>query len=252
MAPQVYQTDYVSQSWATSTLTNSVSGEDILGHVVNEHVAPYFVDTFHQYALSKLSGLLKNNASANGSDMIVTKGTDAVAADDPTTYASIQTFADGIQSMGDARAKIALAIMHSAVFTYLLKKDGANTVRASATTPFNTYMGIPVILDDSMPVTTGTNRSTYTVYLLGKGRLLSARRTLARRACACRKRRDRATASVSRCCTSVSSSFCIRLASLRARRSLPVSVRRPLRSTTLPARGAARLLARMPLSWRSR
>jgi hypothetical protein len=73
--------------------------------------------------------------------------------------------------MGDARAKIALAIMRSAVFTYLLKKDGANTVRASATTPFNTYMGIPVILDDSMPVTTGTNRSTYTVYLLGKGAL---------------------------------------------------------------------------------
>jgi hypothetical protein len=166
--PQIFQKDFVSKTWGTSELADVVSGEDILDAVAQNVVAPYFAETFNQYALKKISGLLKDNAANDGGDMIKSVVNDVNSAVLDAERATFSTFADAMQTMGDARSKIALIYMNSQVYTNMVKSDSGFSA-PSDTVPFITYHGIPVILDDGLAPVAGTYRPTYTTLLLGRG-----------------------------------------------------------------------------------
>jgi hypothetical protein len=162
-------------------LAATLSGEDILGHIVNNVVAPYWAQALQNYALAKLSGVIKDNIANDGGDMVKNIATDATGAAAASEVANIGTVTEAMASMGDAFGKLELIVMHSRVFFNLLKLEPTNTQKASATVPFNTYLGLPVIIDDSMPAVAGTNRTTYTTYLLGRGALAFGEATLGAR-----------------------------------------------------------------------
>lgn len=169
---QIGQKDFLSKAWGTSALTNSVSGEDILGHVVNNVVAPYWAQALQDYTLAKLGGVILDNIANDAGDMVSNVANDAVGAPAAAQLFNIDTFIDARQTMGDAANKLSIIIMHSQVYSNLLKAEPTNTSPRSATQPFNTYMGHIVLIDDGMPVVQGTNRRTFTSYLLGQGAIL--------------------------------------------------------------------------------
>lgn len=169
---QIAQKDFVSKAWGTTALTDSVIGEDVLGHIVNNVAAPYWADAMQRLTLAKLSGVVKDNIANDGGDMVLTVGNDATGAATAAQLFNIDTFIEARQTMGDAANKLSVIVMHSRVYSNLLKLEPTNTIPASATQPFATYMGHAVLIDDGMPVAVGTNRTTYTSYLLGQGALL--------------------------------------------------------------------------------
>ena len=97
--------------------------------------------------------------SGNVSD-ISGKGTEATRAINQTT------FIDACQLLGDAKDSVSAIAMHSAVEAYLAKQQMIvyeTTADKSERIPM--YMGKRVIVDDNMPVSTGT----YTSYIFGPG-----------------------------------------------------------------------------------
>ena len=166
---QVAQKDFISKTWGEAQIAATLIGEDILGHVASNVVAPYFAKEIQSYAISKLTGLSKDNAASDSGDMSLDVSNDEatdVGADESFTT---DTFIDARASMGDAADRLSVLVLHSKVYANLLKNEKHNCAPASATTPFATYMGHTVIIDDSMPVEDGTNRKTYTSFLLGAG-----------------------------------------------------------------------------------
>jgi hypothetical protein len=80
------------------------------------------------------------------------------------------TFADAAFKLGDAADGLSAVAMHSATYTKLYKDDLLDTEKGADGALFATYQGKRVIVDDSLPVDTGT----YTTYLFGQGALAYA------------------------------------------------------------------------------
>lgn len=171
-AHQLAVKNYVSRTWGSAALTASVSGEDIVGHIANEVVAPYWVQSVQQYALAMLSGVIKKNIASNGGDMVKDVTNDVAGTPAAATVANVGNILEAIQTMGDARDKADLIIMSSRVYTNLLKQEPTNFTPVSQTQAFQTYLGLRVIVDDSLPAVAGTNQTAYTTYILGRGALL--------------------------------------------------------------------------------
>lgn len=176
---QISQKDFLSKTWGTTALTNSVSGNDIVGHIVNNVVAPYWSQALQAYALAKISGLVKDNVANDSGDMVysVTALDSASAVVTATDYANVSTIQEAVQTMGDARDKLSVIAMHSRVYTNLVKAEATSFEQPSSVLPFRTYNGMIVIVDDTLPVTVGTNRTAYTSYILGAGALLMGEAT---------------------------------------------------------------------------
>lgn len=169
---QLFQKDFVSKTFGSAALTATISGADIVGQIVNNVLAPYWVQSFQAYTLAKLSGVIKDNIANDGGDMVEDVATDAVGAPAAAELANFNTFVNALDTMGDASEKIKLIIMHSHVYNNLLKLEPTAMLPASQTQPFATYHGMRVIKDDGLVPVAGTNRNTYTTYLLGEGALL--------------------------------------------------------------------------------
>lgn len=76
------------------------------------------------------------------------------------------TFIDAVQLLGDAKDGVSAIIMHSAVESYLAKQQMiVYETTADKAVRIPTYMGKRVIVDDGMPVTSGT----YTSYIFAPG-----------------------------------------------------------------------------------
>lgn len=78
------------------------------------------------------------------------------------------TFLDAAQKMGDAKERLTAVGMHSAVVTYLAKKDLIETVPDSeGKYTIKTFLNKRVIEDDGCPYDSTTG--VYTTYLFGEG-----------------------------------------------------------------------------------
>lgn len=165
---QIGRKDYRTKSWSAMALASAISGADVSGQIASI-VSTYWVQDLQQLALAKLKGIEVDNAANDGGDMIVNVANDATGTPTSAQSANIGTILDTVQTMGDAMDRLGVIIMHSQVFTNLMKLEPTSFQAPSATQPFVTYYQKRVIIDDSVPVTVGTNRKTYTTYILGQG-----------------------------------------------------------------------------------
>lgn len=79
-----------------------------------------------------------------------------------------ETFVDAQQKLGDAKSRLTGVMMHSATEAQLVKNDLIEyEMDSDGKTRIAYFMGKRVIIDDSLPVTTGV----YTTYLFGEGAL---------------------------------------------------------------------------------
>jgi len=149
------------RAWAVNDLAGVMSGADPFGAVITL-VATYWARQYQKELIGILGGAM-GAASMTGNVHDVSAG----ASEDLRCFNGTN-FIDAVAKLGDAGGQLAAIGMHSATQAYLAKKNLITFVKASdGTTDIPTYMGRRVIVDDSMPVATGT----YTSYLFGYGAL---------------------------------------------------------------------------------
>jgi hypothetical protein len=157
-----------NKAWSDADLVSELAGDDPMKRI-SSRVSSWWAREFQRYLVSTLRGVIANNISANGSDMCVVIGTDAVGAPAAAEKVSANAILDAAQTMGDASDVLDTIIMHSVVYTNLAKQNLIDFIPDSeGKVRFPSYLGYQVVKDDGCPAVAGTNRIMYHTYLVGK------------------------------------------------------------------------------------
>jgi hypothetical protein len=160
-----------NKSWSSMNLAGELAGDDPAG-VIGASIADYWARDQLGIAIASLTGVFAGNAANNGGDMIVNVATDDAGAISENEKISGPLILQAKQTMGDAAIRLAAIVMHSAIHTALQIQGLISFIpNDQANIGWGTYMGYTVIVDDACPAVAGTNRITYTTYLMGRGAL---------------------------------------------------------------------------------
>lgn len=146
--------------WAENNLAGHLSGDDPM-RAIGELVSDYWEREMQKILLATLQGIF----AGDGMEEKVLDITDKSGDESLLTG---ETFLDANQKMGDAKDLLTAVMMHSAVETYLAKRDLIEYVPESEAKPRVPYfMGKRVIVDDAMPY--DTDNKIGEMYLFGTG-----------------------------------------------------------------------------------
>lgn len=148
------------KAWSVNDLARALSGDDPM-RAIGDLVASYWARRRQALLFAILKGVFASESMAgNLHDISGKSGDDALI--------SGETFLDAAQKMGDAKEKLTAVGMHSAVVTYLTKKDLIDTIPDSeGKAIIKTFLGKRVIEDDGCPYDSTTG--IFTTYLFGEG-----------------------------------------------------------------------------------
>lgn len=139
--------------------------------VVLQRMGAYWTYQEQQKVISSVKGVFADNAANDSSDMSFSVYSD-VAAGSLTSANRLSPAAvnSARLTMGDMLNELVAVAIHSDVYGTMLNGDNTDFERDSQA-PFGIgrYMGLDVIVDDTLPVTAGTNTSKYACYLFGRG-----------------------------------------------------------------------------------
>jgi hypothetical protein len=125
-----------------------------------DRIAAYWARQMQAELLNTLTGVF-GAATMSGLISDISAGGTA-----PVRTFNANTFIDACQLLGDAKDGISAIAMHSATEAYLAKEQLiVYETNAGKNVRVPTYMGKRVIVDDGLPVSTGT----YTSYIFGTG-----------------------------------------------------------------------------------
>ena len=138
------------QAWGVNDLAPLLAGADPAAAILNR-VAAYWAREYQKELLSTLGGVFSAaSMSGNVHDISALTGGAQIF--------SASTFIDACYKLGDSADMVSAVAMHSAVMAKLAKDQLIAYVQA---TSVPTYLGKRVIVDDSLPVSSGT----YTSYI---------------------------------------------------------------------------------------
>lgn len=144
-----------NQAWTAYDLTAAFAGDDPLSMVVSR-VATYWANSLEKMFVSSIQGVIADNIAADGGDMV---------NDQNAASISPEMIIDTAATMGDADDRLAVIVMHSAIYASLAKLNLIDFIPDSdGKTRFPSYMGYQVIRDDDCPVDTGV----YDTYLVAR------------------------------------------------------------------------------------
>lgn len=162
-----------NQSWSTMDLSRELALKDPVDAITSK-VGQYWATQNERRMIQSSLGILANNVAADGGDMLndisSDVGTPILAAETISAEAVIDTQ----QTSGDHNLYTGIGL-HSVVFASLKKQnliDFIPNARGEVVIP--TYLGMTVIVDDSMPAVMGVNRIKYTTVLFGPGAFVGA------------------------------------------------------------------------------
>lgn len=145
------------KAWGVNDLAKALSGDDPMAQIGNL-VAEYWARRFQALLISTLKGVFAAaSMSGNVHDISAVTGADAFTG---------STFIDAAHKLGDAESKLTAVMVHSLVFATMRKQNLIEFIpNSEGVYNIPTYLGKRVIVDDSMPVSSGV----YTTYLFGEG-----------------------------------------------------------------------------------
>lgn len=168
-ATQVYRLNAANNAWNTMNLARDLALEDPLGAITNR-VAHYWATHEQSLVINSAAGVLADNVANDGGDMVETVYDDIVTPLDANKISG-SAVVDAVQTLGDHKTNIVAIAMHSKPHADLQKLGLLvdNFDPQSGAVRYQTYLGYRVIVDDSLPVTAGTNSPKYTSILFGNG-----------------------------------------------------------------------------------
>jgi hypothetical protein len=154
---------YRGKGWAVNELAAVLSGSDPLGSLMNK-VGAFWVRQEQKVLTNVLDGLFAAAGTGENATPAGTLRADHLA--ETSAGISAEAILDTKQLLGDNADKLALLVMHSAVYTKLQKQNLIEFVPASQQGgKIATYLGYRVVVDDALAAVDGT----YRTYLLGAG-----------------------------------------------------------------------------------
>lgn len=145
------------RAWKANDLAKALSGDDPM-KAIGDLVAAYWARQKQKTVLATLQGVFAAGSMAGNVHDI-----SALTGGSETFTGS--SFIDASYKLGDAEEKLTAIAVHSATFASLRKQNLIEFQMDSENRPIAFYMGKRVIVDDSMPVSSGT----YTTYIFGAG-----------------------------------------------------------------------------------
>jgi len=156
-----------AKMWSATDLSAALSGKDPMGAIASL-VSTFWVRDMQKELIAVLKGIFGSYTPDGGSETTPLNSNILDLTKEKSTAAQIigaNSFIDAQQLLGDAQSQLTGVMMHSAVWSYLKKKELLETVHPSVDVSFSTYQGKRVIIDDGCPVESGV----YTTYLFGQG-----------------------------------------------------------------------------------
>jgi hypothetical protein len=147
------------RAWGQNDLAGLLAGADPANAILDT-VSDYWARQYQKELISTMTGVFGAASMAGNISDISAGGSEAVRAFNGGT------FIDASYKLGDAADSIVAIAMHSNTMAYLAKQNLIAYVQAAGQPvglPY--YMGKRVIVDDGLPVASGT----YTSYLFGAG-----------------------------------------------------------------------------------
>jgi hypothetical protein len=173
-AVQAFRVAQRNKSWSTMDVARELALVDPLGAIVNR-VAAFWATDNEKRIIQSLLGVLADNVANDSGDMVKNVATDSASAITDDERISGDVVIDALQTLGDHKENITAIAVHSKVHARLQKAELIDYVTpAGSNIGFPTYLGKRLIVDDSLPAVSGTNRITYTCILFGSGVIGSA------------------------------------------------------------------------------
>ena len=160
-----------NQSWATADLTSALAGSDP-AEAISQRVAAYWVRRLQATFVATWTGVFADNAAAPSASEHTQndlthdiKGSSYVAG---VTDFSAEAFVDAKVTMGDSMEDLSIMFVHSIVYAKMQKNNMIDFIPdATQTINIPTFLGVEVVVDDGMPVSSGV----YESWLFGRGAL---------------------------------------------------------------------------------
>ena len=152
------------RAWSVNDLAKALSGDDPMA-AIGDLVAAYWARRFQAILIKTLDGVFGNEATEMDTNQHDISGVPTAKDDD---VISAKTAVDAMYKLGDNADKLTGFAMHSATVAKLAKDDLIEYIKPSegaAEVPY--FLGKRVVVDDGLPVNTGTG--VYTTYIFGAG-----------------------------------------------------------------------------------
>ena len=166
---QVFRKAFANKSWSTMDLANEIAAIKPV-EAITGRVGKYWAVNTEKRLLNSCTGIMLDNIANDSGDMVTTVAT-LETGDLPTAAKIINSglIIDAKGTMGDAGETLTAIAMHSVPYNNLLK---LNLITFQPTSDqkgsFPVYLGLRVIVDDSLPVRAGTTSGfVYTTILFG-------------------------------------------------------------------------------------
>lgn len=159
-----------NDSWSAMDLARDLTDKDPVGAIV-ETIGGYWATDDEKRLIQSMLGVYADNVANDGSDMVENVANDLVAAVGDAERIGGDVIINASQTMGDRKTKLTTLAIHSVQHSRLQKQGLilSHFDPATGDLSYQTYLGYRVVVDDSLPVTIGSNRITYTAILFGAG-----------------------------------------------------------------------------------
>jgi hypothetical protein len=154
-----------TQGWSDADLVKELAGSDPMQRIM-ERVAAYWNRQFQRTMIATLRGVIADNVANDSGDMVY----DISAGSGTAAQVSADAVIEAAQTLGDASDQLKMIAMHSRVYANLAKQNLIDFIpNSEGHVRFPTYLGYPVVKDDSMPVIASGSDLLYHTYLMGPG-----------------------------------------------------------------------------------
>ena len=154
------------RAWSVNDLAKALSGDDPMA-AIGDLVAEYWARRFQAILIKILDGIFGHVTTGTHTTEMNTNKHDISALGGDAAVIDAKTAVDAIYKLGDNADKLTGFAMHSATVAKLTKDDLIETIPPSEGKPaVRTFLGKPVVVDDSLPV---SSDDVYTTYIFGAG-----------------------------------------------------------------------------------
>ena len=169
-AKEIYRRSSLNDSWSTMDLTRELALADPLTAITNK-IGDYWGTQMSKRIIAAMQGILADNVANDSSDMLYTAYEDLVVGSlDADNYMSAANVLNAQQTIGDKQNVFSTLVVHSVPYTKLLTNDLiAYKKDSEGNMTIPTFMGLQLIVDDALPVTSGTNTPKYLSILAASG-----------------------------------------------------------------------------------
>lgn len=157
------------KSWSTMDFARDFALQDPVG-AITSRIGKFWAVDDEKRIINSLLGVLADNVANDSGDMVIDVATDDAGAVTDSERIGGTRVIDALQTLGDHKDSVTTLAVHSQIHARLQKQQLIDYIRdADNNIMFETYMGKILIVDDSLPAVSGTNRITYTCMLFAPG-----------------------------------------------------------------------------------